>query len=116
MREINGRAIAAELTGQVAVRVADLAAVGVVPALAVVVPTDDEATAWYVRSIERTAAKVGITCRVDVLETPDAAAVIGRLDELSHDPSVHGIICQTPLPAGSSLADVGGHISLREGC
>ena len=99
MRKIDGRAIAAELTGQVAAWVADLVAVGVVPALAVVVPTDDEATGWYVRSIERTAAKVGITCQVDVLEMPDTAAVTERLDELSRDPSVHGIICQTPLPA-----------------
>lgn len=111
MRKIDGRAIAAELTGQVAVRVADLVAAGVVPTLAVMVPTDDEATRWYVRSIERTAAKVGITCLVDVLETPDTVAVTGRLDELSRDPSVDGIICQTPLPAGSSLADVGGHIA-----
>ena len=111
MRKIDGRAIAAELTGQVAAWVADLVAVGVVPALAVVVPTDDEATGWYVRSIERTAAKVGITCQVDVLEMPDTAAVTERLDELSRDPSVHGIICQTPLPACLSLADVGGHIA-----
>jgi len=77
----------------------------------VAVPTDDEATAWYVRSIERAAAKVGITCRVDMLDSPNAAAVIKRLDELSCDPAVHGVICQTPLPAGLSLADVGMHIA-----
>jgi len=111
MRTIDGRAIAAELAGEVSARVADLAAAGRVPTLAVVVPTDDEATAWYVRSIERTAAKVGIACRVDVLDAPDAAAVIKRLDELSQDPAMHAIVCQTPLPAGLSLADVGTHIA-----
>ncbi len=111
MRTIDGRAIAAELAGEVSPRVADLAAAGRVPTLAVVVPTDDESTAWYVRSIERTAAKVGVACRVDVLDALDAAAVIKRLDELSQDPAIHGIVCQTPLPAGLSLAEVGTHIA-----
>jgi methylenetetrahydrofolate dehydrogenase (NADP+) / methenyltetrahydrofolate cyclohydrolase len=110
MRVIDGRAIAAKLAGEVSARIADLALVGTVPTLAVVVPTDDEATGWYVRSIERTAAKVGIACRVDTLHAPDAA-VIKRLDELSQDPTVHAIVCQTPLPAGLSLADVGTHIA-----
>lgn len=111
MKTIDGRAIAAALSGEVSAQVADLRADGRVPVLAVVVATDDEATAWYVRSIERTAAKVGITCRVDVLDAPDAAAVIKRLDELSRDPDVHAIVCQTPLPAGLSLAEAGTHIA-----
>lgn len=111
MKTIDGRAIAAALSGEVTASVAGLAAAGRVPVLAVVVPTDDEATAWYVRSIQRTAAKLGITCRVDVLEAPDAAAVNKRLDELSNDPAVHAIVCQTPLPAGLTLAEAGTHIA-----
>jgi methylenetetrahydrofolate dehydrogenase (NADP+) / methenyltetrahydrofolate cyclohydrolase len=97
VRLIDGRAIADEVASTVAG-----------PAvLAVVVPTDDEATAWYVRSIQRTAAKVGIDCRVS---HPDAREVRRHLDELSADPGVHGIICQTPLPVGLALAEVGAHI------
>jgi methylenetetrahydrofolate dehydrogenase (NADP+)/methenyltetrahydrofolate cyclohydrolase len=111
VKKIDGRAIAADLGGEVSAEVADLAAVGLVPALAVVVPTDDQATAWYVRSIERAAAKVGVACRVDLLNAPDAAAVTERLDELSQDRAVHAIVCQTPLPVGLSLADVGTHIA-----
>ncbi|HKN99795.1 MAG TPA: tetrahydrofolate dehydrogenase/cyclohydrolase catalytic domain-containing protein, partial [Pseudonocardiaceae bacterium] len=57
---------AAEVTATVAA----LTAAGTRPTLAVVVPTDDEATAWYVRSIERAAATAGITCRVDTLDHP----------------------------------------------
>jgi methylenetetrahydrofolate dehydrogenase (NADP+)/methenyltetrahydrofolate cyclohydrolase len=77
------------------------------PTLAVVVPTDDEATAWYVRSIERTAAKVGIACRVHDLVGADISTIRSELRRLSADELVHGVICQTPLPDGAALAEVG---------
>lgn len=74
---------------------------GIQPALAVVVATDDESTHWYVRSIERAAGKAGIDCRIIDLG-PDATEQVlaGVLKDLSSEPSVHGIILQTPLPAG----------------
>lgn len=104
MRLIDGKAIAARLREEVT---AKAAALPVVPTLAVVVATDDEATAWYVRSIGRTAEKVGV--RYEVL-TPDD--VPGELARLSADPDVHGVICQTPLPPGVTLADAGAHIAV----
>lgn len=110
MRLIDGRAIAAAITAEVTADVAELTAAGTTPTLAVVVPTDDEATAWYVRSIERAAAKVGIACRVDKLDHPDGEATTKHLDALSADPAIHGIICQTPLPPGVNLDAVGAHI------
>ena len=51
MTLIDGRAIAAGILATVADQVTSL---GVAPNLAIVVPTDDEATAWYVRSIAKT--------------------------------------------------------------
>jgi methylenetetrahydrofolate dehydrogenase (NADP+) / methenyltetrahydrofolate cyclohydrolase len=99
VRLIDGRAIAAAIGEEVR------STVGSGTTLAVVVPTDDEATAWYVRSIQRTAARVGIDC---VIERPKD--LVSSLDALSADPAVHGIICQTPLPAGVTLAEVGAHI------
>ena len=110
MKLIAGRAIAAAIAAEVTADVAELTAAGTTPTLAVVVPTDDEATAWYVRSIEKAAAKVGITCRVDKLDHPDGEAITKHLDALSADPAVHGIICQTPLPPGVNLDAVGAHI------
>jgi methylenetetrahydrofolate dehydrogenase (NADP+)/methenyltetrahydrofolate cyclohydrolase len=110
VRLIDGRAIAAAVTDEVAAAVAELTGAGTVPTLAVVVPTADEATEWYVRSIERAAAKVGIVCRVDRLDHPDGESIAKHLDMLSADPEVHGIICQTPLPPGVRLEVVGAHI------
>ncbi|MFE6612472.1 bifunctional 5,10-methylenetetrahydrofolate dehydrogenase/5,10-methenyltetrahydrofolate cyclohydrolase [Amycolatopsis sp. NPDC057786] len=114
MTLIDGRAIAAAITAEVTETAAKLRESGTVPTLAVLVPTDDDATAWYVRSIERAAKKVGVDCRVVQLEKPTGEDVTRELDKLSADPSVHGIICQTPLPEGVTLDDVGAHIDPRK--
>jgi methylenetetrahydrofolate dehydrogenase (NADP+)/methenyltetrahydrofolate cyclohydrolase len=105
---VDGRAIAAGLAGQTAAAAASLRAAGTVPTLAVLLPTDDPGAAWYVRSIERAATRAGISCQVHRL-APAAGPteITGRLAGLSADPAVHGIICQTPLPPGSTLAEVG---------
>ena len=110
MRTIDGRAHAAAINAVVTSDVERLRGQGIVPRLAVVVPTDDEATAWYVRNIGRAAAKVGVDCAVESLVSADAGSLTGRLAALSVDPDVHGIICQTPLPAGLSLAAAGAFI------
>lgn len=114
MERIDGRAIAKTIATEVTASAEKLAASGTNATLAVVVPTSDEATAWYVRSIERTAARVGVTCRTVHLDSPTADQVIDTLDQLSADDSIHGIICQTPLPAGVTLADVGEHIVTKK--
>jgi methylenetetrahydrofolate dehydrogenase (NADP+)/methenyltetrahydrofolate cyclohydrolase len=111
MSDIDGRAVAKALRADVAAAAERLRAEGIAPQLAVVVPTDDEGTAWYVRSIKKAAEKEGIDCRVEHLKDPGKDEITAKLQELSADPAVHGIICQTPLPAGVTLAEVGGHIS-----
>ncbi|GAB4006929.1 bifunctional methylenetetrahydrofolate dehydrogenase/methenyltetrahydrofolate cyclohydrolase FolD [Glycomyces albus] len=110
MSDIDGRAVAKHLREEVAAAAERLRGRGVDPALAVVVPTDDEGTAWYVRSIAKAARKEGLECRVEQLQDPGRDEIVAKLQELSADPAVHGVICQTPLPEGVTLAEVGGHI------
>jgi len=109
---IDGRAIAKSIQEAVGADVAALRAAGTTPTLAIVVPTDDEATAWYVRSIARTAAKAGIDVRQIDLHEASAEELTAQLDALSADPAMHGIICQTPLPKGVTLEQVGQHIAV----
>jgi methylenetetrahydrofolate dehydrogenase (NADP+)/methenyltetrahydrofolate cyclohydrolase len=111
MSDIDGRAVAKEIRAEVAAAAAKLRENGTVPTLAVVVPTDDEGTAWYVRSIKKAAEKEGVDCRIEQLDAPGKGEIIAKLQELSADPDVHGIICQTPLPEGVTLAEVGWYIS-----
>ncbi|HEX2144748.1 MAG TPA: bifunctional 5,10-methylenetetrahydrofolate dehydrogenase/5,10-methenyltetrahydrofolate cyclohydrolase [Glycomyces sp.] len=108
---IDGRAVAKALRAEVAAEAARLRGEGIVPTLAVVVPTDDEGTAWYVRSIKKAAEKEGVDCRIEHLKEPGRDEITVKLQELSADATVHGIICQTPLPKGVALAQVGGYIS-----
>ena len=112
---VDGRAIAAAIAGQTAAAAAGLRAAGTVPGLAVLLPTDDPGAAWYVRSIERAAARAGVDCQVHRLPgTAGPAEITGRLAGLSADPAVHGIICPTPLPPGVSLAEVGQAIDVAK--
>jgi methylenetetrahydrofolate dehydrogenase (NADP+)/methenyltetrahydrofolate cyclohydrolase len=111
-RLIDGRAIAARITGETAAAATGLRDRGVTPALAIVVPNDDPGAAWYVRSLQRQAARTGI--ETDVLEVASASATMIGLGKLSADPAVHGIICQTPLPAGLTADEVGSAIAVTK--
>lgn len=111
MSLIDGRAIAAELRRGVEAEAGSLAESGMRPTLAIVVPTDDGATAAYVRSLTRAAAATGIEARVSEMKDPTGDQIGQTLEALSADPVVHGVICQTPLPAGVGLHDVGARIA-----
>jgi methylenetetrahydrofolate dehydrogenase (NADP+) / methenyltetrahydrofolate cyclohydrolase len=111
-QRIDGGAIAAAIRTEVTTLAQNLRGAGTVPTLVVVLPTDDESATWYVRSIERAAAQVGVECQVRRPEDPDGAALAALLDELSADPGVHGIVLQTPLPSGVDGLDVGSHIAM----
>jgi len=117
---LSGREFAAQIRAETAARAAELIAARRTPTLAVVTATADEASAWYVRSLSRTAAKAGIACDVTDLVPADPsrpesqdATVEGirvALIALSENPLVHGILLQTPLPGGARLADLAGLI------
>jgi methylenetetrahydrofolate dehydrogenase (NADP+) / methenyltetrahydrofolate cyclohydrolase len=112
---LSGREFAATIREDVAERAAKLAVDGTPPRLAVVTATDDEASASYVRSIARAADKVGITCDVvDLGSTATGSEVAEALTALSADGAVHGVILQTPLPDGLSVAELAGHIAVRK--
>jgi methylenetetrahydrofolate dehydrogenase (NADP+) / methenyltetrahydrofolate cyclohydrolase len=65
----------------------------------VVMATADESTRWYVRSIERAAERAGVGCRIiDLGHDATEPVLAGVLRDLSAEPSVNGIILQTPLP------------------
>jgi methylenetetrahydrofolate dehydrogenase (NADP+)/methenyltetrahydrofolate cyclohydrolase len=101
---LTGRELAAQIRVAAAARAAELTSVDRQPRLAVVTATDDEASAWYVRSIANAAAREGIAC--DVLRTTTVNGITATLAQLADDPEVDGVILQTPLPDGASLANL----------
>jgi methylenetetrahydrofolate dehydrogenase (NADP+) / methenyltetrahydrofolate cyclohydrolase len=108
MTVLSGTELARQIRANVSSDAAALADRGVHPRLAVVVATDDESSAWYVRSIAKTSAKSGLRC--DIVD-PGASEIRGVLASLSADPTVHGIILQTPLPDNARLEELAASIS-----
>jgi methylenetetrahydrofolate dehydrogenase (NADP+)/methenyltetrahydrofolate cyclohydrolase len=109
---LSGKELATLIQNRAKDAVRELETDGLRPTLAVVVATDNGSTHWYVRSIERAAERAGINCRILDLG-PDATAqvLVSVLKDLSSDPSVNGIILQTPLPAGVATDELVGHIA-----
>jgi methylenetetrahydrofolate dehydrogenase (NADP+) / methenyltetrahydrofolate cyclohydrolase len=101
-RELSGRELARQLRADVAAQATALTKEGRQPRLAVVTANDDGGSAAYVRSLANAAAREGIAC--DVARTTTTAGITATLAQLADDPEVHGVILQTPLPAGASLA------------
>ncbi len=100
---LGGRELATDLRRRTAESAAALTAAGRPPRLAIVVATADESSAWYVRSIAKAAAAVGIVCDIVSPAPTEIRAVLNRLGA---DDDVHGIILQTPLPTGIDVADL----------
>jgi methylenetetrahydrofolate dehydrogenase (NADP+) / methenyltetrahydrofolate cyclohydrolase len=96
---LDGKAIAAQVRGEVAERVKALADRGVTPGLAAVLVGDDEPSKIYVGGKQKASAEVGIHSeRLDLPGDISQAELIQRIDRLNRDPAVHGILVQLPLP------------------
>lgn len=102
---LSGTDLAKAIRADVTADAEELRSQGVEPKLAIVVATEDSSAQWYVGSIEKAAAKVGISTEVVRLPVSATGDEIGaQVAELAANSSVHGIIIQTPLPEGVSLA------------
>jgi methylenetetrahydrofolate dehydrogenase (NADP+)/methenyltetrahydrofolate cyclohydrolase len=97
---IDGNALSKQLRTDVAARVTALKAKGVTPGLAVILVGDNPASQVYVRNKVKACEDTGMH---SVLETWPAtmteAELLARVDAMNHDPSIHGILVQLPLPA-----------------
>jgi 5,10-methylene-tetrahydrofolate dehydrogenase/methenyl tetrahydrofolate cyclohydrolase len=97
---INGREVATRIQDEIKVEADAFAEKhGYAPGLAVVLVGEDPASQMYVRMKRNRAAKAGIT---DYTATfPDDATqeeVIAQVQAFNHDPKVHGILVQLPMP------------------
>ncbi|MGQ2980436.1 MAG: bifunctional methylenetetrahydrofolate dehydrogenase/methenyltetrahydrofolate cyclohydrolase FolD [Polaromonas sp.] len=97
---IDGNALSQQLRGDVARRAAALRTRGIVPGLAVVLVGENPASQVYVRNKVKACQDSGLH---SVLEqypaTLSEADLLARVDALNHDPAIHGILVQLPLPA-----------------
>ena len=96
---LDGKATAAAVKAELAIRVAALNAKGIFPGLGTVLVGDDPGSHAYVGGKHKDCAEVGITSiRVDMPADSTQAAVNAKITELNADPAVTGYIVQLPLP------------------
>ena len=75
--------------------------------LATVLVGDDKPSQSYIRSKQKKAGEAGILSRhTDLPATATQAEVNATIESLAADPSVHGILCQFPLPDGLDMEQV----------
>ncbi|WP_242103899.1 bifunctional methylenetetrahydrofolate dehydrogenase/methenyltetrahydrofolate cyclohydrolase FolD [Lysobacter sp. M2-1] len=99
-RILDGRRIADELLDDLKTQVdARVAAGRSRPGLAVVLVGQDPASQSYVRNKRRAAQKVGIEAfDFDLPRDTTESELLELIERLNHDPAVHGILIQLPLP------------------
>jgi methylenetetrahydrofolate dehydrogenase (NADP+) / methenyltetrahydrofolate cyclohydrolase len=96
---IDGRAIAAQIQGELAERVSLLKARGIQPGLAFVRVGEDPASKVYVGRKEKTSGELGILSETHVLpETTSEPDLLKLIAKLNADARMHGILVQAPLP------------------
>ena len=97
---IDGKAISAEIRNEIKQQAAEFESkYGFRPGLAVIIVGDDAASQVYVRNKRRACEEVGFYSEAYELPSETTQEELNALvDRLNGDPSIHGILCQLPLP------------------
>jgi len=97
---IDGKAIANKVRDALKQRTEKLAQLGLQPGLAVILVGDNPASGIYVRNKEKACKEAGI--HSEIYQFPGDTSqmtVLEHIHTLNHDPKIHGILIQLPLPA-----------------
>ena len=96
---IDGKKISTQIKDELKSRVAGLKEKGICPCLAVIQVGSDPASTVYVNNKKKACAYIGIGSRAyELPEETGEQELLELIDQLNHDPSVHGILVQLPIP------------------
>jgi len=97
---IDGRAIAEKVYVDLRREIAELKTKGVTPGLAVVLVGDDPASRAYVRSKDKMCRELGLhSVKLELPASTTQTELLQCVEELNADPTIHGILVQSPPPA-----------------
>lgn len=97
---IDGKAIASKVRNALKQRTEKLAQSGLQPGLAVILVGDNPASSIYVRNKAKACKETGI--HSEIYQFPSDTSqetVLQHIQALNHDPKIHGILIQLPLPS-----------------
>lgn len=96
---IDGRAIAEKVYLHLRREIAELKAKGVTPGLAVIFVGDNPASRAYVRSKDKMCRELELhSVKLELPASTTQAELVTRVEEFNRDPSIHGILVQSPPP------------------
>ncbi|MFS0822798.1 bifunctional methylenetetrahydrofolate dehydrogenase/methenyltetrahydrofolate cyclohydrolase FolD [Bacillus sp. 1P02SD] len=96
---ISGKELAQSKRNEIALEVQKLSQEGIVPGLAVLLVGNDPASRSYVKGKDKACKETGIhSLMLEYPETITEEFLLGEIDRLNQDPSIHGILVQLPLP------------------
>jgi len=96
---IKGKEVAEYVLADVRAGVDALLARGITPCLAVILVGDDPASEVYVRKKKEKCEELGIrSLQIHLPAETTQQELLARVEALNADPSVHGVLCQLPLP------------------
>src|ERR1700694_2913622 len=96
---IEGRTIAEKVYADLRGEIAELKKRGLTPGLAVVLVGDNPASRAYVRSKDKMCRDLGLhSVKLELPAETTQAQLLARVEELNHDPAIHGILIQSPPP------------------
>jgi methylenetetrahydrofolate dehydrogenase (NADP+)/methenyltetrahydrofolate cyclohydrolase len=99
MNLIDGKAISKKILQETRLEVESLKASGVTPGLAVVLVGDNPASRSYVRSKDKTCSELGmLSKKFELPASTTQAELVALVRQLNEDPSIHGILVQSPPP------------------
>lgn len=99
-RIIDGKVISAAVKERVKEGVAELNKKGITVGLAVIIVGDDPASKIYVANKKKSCEALGIISEEYALPASTTEEELLKLvDELNHNKSINGILCQLPLPS-----------------
>lgn len=99
MKLIDGKAIAAKIHAETKLAVENLKSRGITPGLAVVLVGDDPASRAYVRSKAKMCLELGLhSVKHELPADTTQEGLIALIESLNIDPTIHGILVQSPPP------------------
>jgi methylenetetrahydrofolate dehydrogenase (NADP+)/methenyltetrahydrofolate cyclohydrolase len=98
---LDGKAAAAAIKAELAVRAAALRERGIVPGLGTLLVGDDPGSRWYVNAKHKDCAEIGIeSIRRELPADATQEEIEAAVDDLNADPACTLYIVQLPLPKG----------------
>lgn len=100
MKLIDGKLVAEKIKIELKQEASRLINSGVDPHLAAILVGDDPASQTYVRNKEKACHEVGIVSSIYRQSASiSEKELLAMIDFINHDPEVHGLIVQLPLPS-----------------